>query len=98
MAKAAQQTRLAELHAVFTELLFDEIAWYKSQEIPMAAADKTVIMTFLKNNSITCEMDDKKLNDLREAFGEDHKEVLRQRAEKLTANPDRDGVFAGILQ
>lgn len=98
MAKAAQQTRLAELHSVFTEMLFDEIAWYKSQDIPMAAADKTVIMTFLKNNSITCEIDDKKLTDLREAFKDDHAKVLAERASKITADPGRDGAFAGILQ
>ena len=26
---AAKQNRLSELHAVFTEMLFDEIQWYK---------------------------------------------------------------------
>ena len=79
-------------------MLFDEIQWYKIQEIPMAAADKTVIMTFLKNNSITCEIDDKKLTDLREAFKDDHAKVLAERASKITADPSRDGAFAGILQ
>ena len=99
MAKrAAAESRLAELHSVFCEMLFDEIAWYKSQDIPMAAADKTVIVTFLKNNSITCEIDDQKLTDLREAFKDDHAKVLAERASKITSNPDRDGAFAGRLQ
>lgn len=95
---AAKQKRLSELHAVFTEMLFDEIQWYKAQEIPMAAADKTVIMTFLKNNSITCEIDDQRLADLKNEFEKDHAAVLKARADKLLASPDRDGAFAGLLQ
>ena len=99
MAKrAAAESRLAELHSVFCEMLFDEIAWYKSQDIPMAAADKTVIMTFLKNNSITCEIDDQKLADLKNEFEKDHAAVLKARADKILASPARDGAFAGILQ
>ena len=95
---AAKQNRLSELHAVFTEMLFDEIQWYKEQGIPMAAADKTVIMTFLKNNSITCEIDDQRLAALRDEFEKDHAAVLKARADKILASPDRDGAFAGILQ
>ena len=57
---AATKKSLGTLHEKFTKLLLDELEFYLNNEegIPMSAADKTVVMTFLKNNGITAESSD----------------------------------------
>lgn len=65
---AANKKELGSLHSKFTKFLADELEMYIEEGIPMAAADKTVIMTFLKNNNITAESTDEDLQRVREQF------------------------------
>ena len=43
MAGAAKRSRLSELHRMFTEALIEEIKQSKEDEVPLPAADKSVI-------------------------------------------------------
>lgn len=95
---AANKKELGSLHSKFTKFLADELEMYIEEGIPMAAADKTVIMTFLKNNNITAESTDEDLQRVREQF-EGLKEENRDKAlailkqahkESLQLNPEQD--------
>lgn len=76
---AANKKELGSLHSKFTKFLADELEMYIEEGIPMAAADKTVIMTFLKNNNITAESTDEDLQRIRKQFA-DIKEENRDKA------------------
>lgn len=69
---AAPKKSLGILHEKFTQLLLDELEFYLNNEegIPMSAADKTVVMTFLKNNGITAESSDEELAALNNAWNQ----------------------------
>lgn len=95
---AANKKELGSLHSKFTKFLADELEMYIEEGIPMAAADKTVIMTFLKNNNITAESTDEDLQRVREQF-EGLKEENRDKAlailkqahkESLELNPEQN--------
>lgn len=65
---AATKKELGDLHSKFTKFLADELEMYIQEGIAMAAADKTVVMTFLKNNGITAESTDEELAQMRDNF------------------------------
>lgn len=69
---AATKKSLGTLHERFTKLLLDELEFYlnNAEGIPMSAADKTVIMTFLKNNGITAESSDEELAAMSDAWNQ----------------------------
>ena len=69
---AATKKSLGTLHERFTKLLLDELEFYLNNEegIPMSAADKTVVMTFLKNNGITAESSDEELAAMSDAWNQ----------------------------
>lgn len=95
---AANKKELGSLHSKFTKFLADELQMYIEEGIPMAAADKTVIMTFLKNNNITAESTDEDLQRVREQFSSIKEEnrgkalaILKEaHAESLQLNPEPD--------
>ena len=95
---AANKKELGSLHSKFTKFLADELQMYIEEGIPMAAADKTVIMTFLKNNNITAESTDEDLQRVREQFSSIKEEnrgkalaILKEaHAESLQLNPEQD--------
>lgn len=95
---AANKKELGSLHSKFTKFLADELQMYIEEGIPMAAADKTVIMTFLKNNNITAESTDEDLQRVREQFvsiKEENRDkalvILKQaHAESIQLNPEQD--------
>lgn len=65
---AATKKELGDLHSKFTKFLADELEMHIQEGIAMAAADKTVVMTFLKNNGITAESTDEELAQMRDNF------------------------------
>lgn len=95
---AANKKELGSLHSKFTKFLANELEMYIEEGIPMAAADKTVIMTFLKNNNITAESTDEDLQRVREQFSSIKEEnrdkalaILKEaHAESIQRNPEQD--------
>ena len=71
MAGAAKRSRLSELHRMFTEALIEEIKQSKEDEVPLPAADKSVIAKFLKDNDITADADSEEMQDLRDEFDDE---------------------------
>lgn len=80
MAKAATKSRLAELHRMFTEALITEIEEAKRDEVPLPAADKSVIAKFLKDNDITADADSAEMQELRDEFQKDMDKKREERA------------------
>lgn len=80
MAKAATKSRLAELHRMFTEALITEIEEAKRDEVPLPAADKSVIAKFLKDNDITADADSTEMQELRDEFQKDMDKKREERA------------------
>lgn len=83
MAKAATKSRLAELHRRFTEALIEELEEARQQEIPLPAADKSVIAKFLKDNDITADADSAEMQELRDEFNQDVEKARKARAANI---------------
>lgn len=83
MAKAATKSRLAELHRMFTEALIEEVETAKREEIPLPAADKSVIAKFLKDNDITADADSAEMQELRDEFNQDVENARKARAASI---------------
>lgn len=83
MAKAATKSRLAELHRMFTEALIEEIEQAKANEVPLPAADKSVIAKFLKDNDITADADSTEMQELRNEFDSDLDKARKARADEI---------------
>ena len=99
MAKAGKRSRLAELHAMFTEALISELveASQGDTPIPLPAADKSVIAKFLKDNDITADADDVAMQELRDTFADDLAKKREERAkaimQKATGTDDLEGII-----
>lgn len=83
MGKAATKSRLAELHRMFTEALIEEIEEAKRDEVPLPAADKSVIAKFLKDNDITADADSAEMQELRDEFQKDMDKKREERAANI---------------
>jgi hypothetical protein len=83
MAKAATKSRLADLHRMFTEALIEEIEQSKIDEVPLPAADKSVIAKFLKDNDITADADSTEMQELRNEFDTDLDKARKARADEI---------------
>lgn len=100
MAKAATKSRLAELHKMFTEVLISELKQAQDEELPMPAADKSVIAKFLKDNDVTADADSTEMQDLRDKFDDELAEKRKEKAQLLLAKVAGDGegdLLDGIL-
>ncbi len=99
MAKAATKSRLSELHRMFTEALISELKQAGEEEIPLPAADKSVIAKFLKDNDITADADSTEMQELRDEFGDDLAAKRKARAKELLAKAgaDPEDDLAGII-
>lgn len=99
MAKAATKSRLSELHRMFTEALISELKQAGEEEIPLPAADKSVIAKFLKDNEITADADSAEMQDLRDEFEDELAQKRKARAEELLkkAGADPEDDLAGII-
>ncbi|QHJ82371.1 MAG: hypothetical protein [Bacteriophage sp.] len=99
MAKAATKSRLSELHRMFTEALISELKQAGEEEIPLPAADKSVIAKFLKDNEITADADSTEMQDLRDEFEDELAQKRQARAAELLAKAgaDPEDDLAGII-
>lgn len=99
MAKAATKSRLSELHRMFTEALISELKQAGEEEIPLPAADKSVIAKFLKDNEITADADSTEMQDLRDEFEDELAQKRQARAKELLAKAgaDPEDDLAGII-
>lgn len=101
MAKAATKSRLSELHRMFTEALIEELKQAGKEEIPLPAADKSVIAKFLKDNDITADAESSEMQGLRDAFDGDDDLAQRRKARAeellLKAGADPEDDLAGII-
>lgn len=99
MAKAATKSRLSELHKMFTEALIEELKQAGREEIPLPAADKSVIAKFLKDNEITADADSTEMQELRDEFEDELAAKRKARAEELLAKAgaDPEDDLAGII-
>lgn len=99
MAGAATKSRLSELHKRFTEALIAELKQAQDEEIPLPAADKSVIAKFLKDNDITADADSTEQQELRDAFQDELAAKREARAkeimQKVMDEPGDD--LAGII-
>lgn len=90
MAKAATKSRLSELHRMFTEALISELKQAGEEEIPLPAADKSVIAKFLKDNEITADADSTEMQELRDEFEDELAQKRQARATELLAKAGAD--------
>lgn len=99
MARAATKSRLSELHKMFTEALISELKQAGEEEIPLPAADKSVIAKFLKDNEITADADSSEMQELRDEFEDELAAKRKARAEALLAKAgaDPEDDLAGII-
>ena len=65
---SAKKSTLETLHEMLTELFIEDIKICRSDGIPMSASDKAVIVKFLKDNDVTAEPDEAKVQALRDEF------------------------------
>ena len=96
---AAKQSKVSSLHDLLTELFIEDIKMCRAEGIPMSASDKAVIVKFLKDNDVTAEPDEAKVQALRDEFQDElaaKREARRQhilmRAAGTAADP-LDGVL-----
>jgi hypothetical protein len=94
---AAKISRLAELHEALAEMFLEDIRICREEGIPMAAADKGVMVTFLKNNNITADADDETMSSLKDEFKNELAERRQARAAAITEAAGEDDKFAGIM-
>ncbi|AGZ17283.1 putative DNA maturase A [Proteus phage PM16] len=92
MSKAATKSRLADLHRKFTEALINELKEAEEGEYPLAAADKSVIAKFLKDNEITASADEGEMLELKDEF---EAELERKRKEKANVILEQLGEDSG---
>jgi len=83
MAGSAKRSRLSELHRMFTEALIDEIKQANEDEVPLPAADKSVIAKFLKDNDITADADSEEMQELRGEFQDDLAAAREKRKKEI---------------
>lgn len=98
--KAGSKSRLAALHAMFTEALINEIEEAKSEGIPLPAADKSVIAKFLKDNDITADADSEEMQDLRDEFDDElaaRREARKQEILNKVGGSDSEDLLEGIV-
>lgn len=95
---AAKVNKLAKLHQMITDMFIEDIRLAQQADIPMAASDKAVIVKFLKDNNITADPDDSKMQQLDKAFREQMAQKRQARAQALLArNPETDDNFIGLF-
>lgn len=93
---AAPVSKLQELHEALAEMFLEDIRICKEEGIPMSAADKGVMVTFLKNNNITADITDEKIQAVKEEFQDELNRKRQKKAEELlakTGTDDLPGVF-----
>lgn len=97
---AAKRSRLSELHRMFTEALIGELKQAHDDEVPLPAADKSVIAKFLKDNDITADADSEEMQDLRDEFDDElaaRREARKQEILNKVGGSDSEDLLEGIV-
>lgn len=94
---AAKQSRLSELHEMLAELFIEDIKICKSEGIPMSASDKAVIVKFLKDNSVTADVDDESMRQLRDEFKDELAARRQAKAQSILAPSEDDDLLSEIV-
>ncbi|QGZ00761.1 DNA maturase A [Klebsiella phage VLC4] len=100
MAGAAKRSRLSELHRMFTEALIEELKQAHDEEVPLPAADKSVIAKFLKDNDITADADSEEMQDLRDEFDDElsaRREARKKEILNKISGSDSEDLLEGIV-
>lgn len=99
MAGSAKRSRLSELHRMFTEALIEELRQSKDEEVPLPAADKSVIAKFLKDNDITADADSEEMQGLRDEFEDDLAKAREKRKQEILGKVggDSEDLLEGII-
>lgn len=85
---------------MFTEALIEEIKQSKEDEVPLPAADKSVIAKFLKDNDITADADSEEMQDLRDEFDDElaaRREARKQGILNKVGGSDSEDLLEGIV-
>ena len=85
---------------MFTEALIEEIKQSKEDEVPLPAADKSVIAKFLKDNDITADADSEEMQDLRDEFDDElaaRREARKQEILNKVGGLDSEDLLEGIV-
>lgn len=93
---AAHVSKLQLLHEALADMFLENISICRTEGIPMSAADMGVMVTFLKNNNITADITDEKIQTLKEEFNDELRLARAKKAEELlqkTGTDDLHGVF-----
>ena len=80
--------------------LFEEIKQAKEDEVPLPAADKSVIAKFLKDNDITADADSEEMQDLRDEFDDElsaRREARKQEILNKISGSDSEDLLEGIV-
>lgn len=94
---AAKQSALNELHEALAEMFLEDIRICKAESIPMSASDKAVIVKFLKDNSITADIDAAGMQDLKDEFRDELAAKRAARAAAILAQDETQDEMHGIL-
>ena len=85
------------MHRRFTEALITELEEADAEKIPLPAADKSVIVKFLKDNDITAEADDVGMANLRDTFDELEQARQARAASILRQQGADDDELTGVI-
>ena len=94
---AAKQSVLSELHLMLTELFMEDIRICRAEGIPMSASDKAVIVKFLKDNSVTADVDDESMKALRDEFKDELAARRQAKAQGILAPSADDDLLSEIV-
>ena len=94
---AAKQSVLSELHLMLTELFMEDIRICRAEGIPMSASDKAVIVKFLKDNSVTADVDDESMRQLRDEFKDELAARRQAKAQSILAPSEDDDLLSEIV-
>jgi hypothetical protein len=94
---AAKQSELSGLHAALAEMFLEDIRICREEGIPMSASDKAVIVKFLKDNSITADVDNSEMDKLKDEFADELAARRKARAEAILQQEDDSDELHGIL-
>lgn len=78
--------KLRMLHDALADMFLENIRICKEEMIPMSAADMGVMVTFLKNNNITADITDEKIQAVKEEFNDELRAAREKAAKKILAN------------
>lgn len=85
--RGASTGKLAELHALLSEVFIHDLKQAKAEGIPLPAANLGVIRQFLKDNDISASIEADGMAALREHFQD---ELAAKRTERLSRKPEDD--------